>query len=146
MDRIVRTPDDRPGYGGSTAQPGRTVADCAADVRTICAALGISRLAMWGLSGGGPRVLACAALLPGLVTAAGAYRRAFTGPDTVRADLDLARRAASSPLIVEVIIAFHDLCLVGADGEWFMGSLATDGSVACWASYGSDLGQAIKAL
>jgi pimeloyl-ACP methyl ester carboxylesterase len=61
---------DRPGYGGSDPQPGRTVADCAADVRAICAALGIGRLAMWGISGGGPHVLACAALLPDLVTAA----------------------------------------------------------------------------
>ena len=61
---------DRPGYGGSTPQPGRSVADCAADVRAICAELGISRLAMWGISGGGPHVLACAALLPDLVTAA----------------------------------------------------------------------------
>jgi pimeloyl-ACP methyl ester carboxylesterase len=61
---------DRPGYGGSSPQPGRTVADCAADVRAICAALGIDRLAMWGISGGGPHVLACAALLPDLVTAA----------------------------------------------------------------------------
>ncbi|HEY6314594.1 MAG TPA: alpha/beta fold hydrolase [Streptosporangiaceae bacterium] len=61
---------DRPGYGGSTPQPGRTVADCAADVRAICAELGIERLAMWGISGGGPHVLACAALLPDLVTAA----------------------------------------------------------------------------
>ena len=61
---------DRPGYGGSTPQPGRTVADCAADVRAICAELGISRLAMWGISGGGPHVLACAALLPDLVSAA----------------------------------------------------------------------------
>jgi pimeloyl-ACP methyl ester carboxylesterase len=61
---------DRPGYGGSTPQPGRTVADCAADVRAICAGLGIDRLAMWGISGGGPHVLACAALLPDLVTAA----------------------------------------------------------------------------
>lgn len=61
---------DRPGYGGSTAQPGRTVADCAADVEAICAELGIDRLATWGISGGGPHVLACAALLPGLVTAA----------------------------------------------------------------------------
>ena len=61
---------DRPGYGGSTPQPGRTVADCAADVRAICAGLGIDRLAMWGVSGGGPHVLACAALLPDLVTAA----------------------------------------------------------------------------
>ena len=61
---------DRPGYGGSTPQPGRSVADCAADVRAICAELGIDRLAMWGISGGGPHVLACAALLPDLVTAA----------------------------------------------------------------------------
>jgi pimeloyl-ACP methyl ester carboxylesterase len=61
---------DRPGYGGSTPQPGRTVADCADDVRAICAGLGIGRLAMWGISGGGPHVLACAALLPDLVVAA----------------------------------------------------------------------------
>ncbi len=61
---------DRPGYGGSTAQPGRTVADCADDVRAICAGLGIGKLAMWGISGGGPHVLACAALLPDLVVAA----------------------------------------------------------------------------
>ena len=61
---------DRPGYGGSTPQPGRSVADCAADVRAICAELGIARLAMWGISGGGPHLLACAALLPNLVTAA----------------------------------------------------------------------------
>ena len=61
---------DRPGYGGSTPQPGRSVADCAADVRVICAELGLDRLATWGISGGGPHVLACAALLPDLVTAA----------------------------------------------------------------------------
>lgn len=60
---------DRPGYGGSDSLPGRTVADCAKDVRAICAALAIDRLAMWGWSGGGPHVLACAALLPELVTA-----------------------------------------------------------------------------
>ena len=61
---------DRPGYGGSTPHPGRSVADCAADARAICGELGIDRLAMWGVSGGGPHVLACAALLPDLVTAA----------------------------------------------------------------------------
>jgi pimeloyl-ACP methyl ester carboxylesterase len=61
---------DRPGYGGSTPSPGRTHADCAADVRAICAALGIGRLATWGISGGGPHALACAALLPDLVVAA----------------------------------------------------------------------------
>jgi len=61
---------DRPGYGGSTPRPGHSVADCAGDVRAICAALGIGRLAMWGISGGGPYLLACAALLPDLVVAA----------------------------------------------------------------------------
>ena len=61
---------DRPGYGASSPHPGRTVADCAADVRAICAALHIDRLAMWGISGGGPHLLACAALLPDLVAAA----------------------------------------------------------------------------
>jgi pimeloyl-ACP methyl ester carboxylesterase len=60
---------DRPGYGGSTPHPGRTVADCAQDVRAIAAALGIERLLVWGISGGGPHALACAALLPDLVPA-----------------------------------------------------------------------------
>jgi pimeloyl-ACP methyl ester carboxylesterase len=60
---------DRPGYGGSTAQPGRSVADCAQDVRAIAAAFRIGRLAVWGISGGGPHALACAALLADLVTA-----------------------------------------------------------------------------
>jgi len=62
---------DRPGYGGSTSQPGRSVADCAADVRAIAAALGIDRLGVWGISGGGPHAIACAALLPDLVPAVG---------------------------------------------------------------------------
>ena len=59
---------DRPGYGRSTAQPGRTIADCVSDVRTIAGALDIERLGVWGYSGGGPHALACAALLPDLVT------------------------------------------------------------------------------
>jgi pimeloyl-ACP methyl ester carboxylesterase len=60
---------DRPGYGGSTPQPGHTIADCVEDVRTIAAALEIERLAVWGISGGGPHAIACAALLPELVPA-----------------------------------------------------------------------------
>jgi pimeloyl-ACP methyl ester carboxylesterase len=61
---------DRPGYGWSSPHPRRNVAACAEDVRAICAALGITRLATWGVSGGGPHALACAALLPDLVVAA----------------------------------------------------------------------------
>lgn len=48
------------------------MADCAWDVRAIAAAMEIERLAVWGISGGGPHVLACAALLPDLVAAVAA--------------------------------------------------------------------------
>jgi len=61
---------DRPGYGRSTRQPGRRVADCAADVAAVCDVLGIERLCTWGVSGGGPHALATAALLPERVAAA----------------------------------------------------------------------------
>jgi pimeloyl-ACP methyl ester carboxylesterase len=53
---------DRPGYGGSTRHAGRSVGDCAADVEAIADALELDRFATWGISGGGPHALACAAL------------------------------------------------------------------------------------
>jgi pimeloyl-ACP methyl ester carboxylesterase len=59
---------DRPGYGGSGRQPGRAVADIAADVEAIADAEGWGRFAVTGFSGGGPHALACAALLAGRVT------------------------------------------------------------------------------
>src|SRR2546423_164544 len=49
---------DRPGYGDSTRAAGRSVGDAAGDVRVIADALGIERIATWGLSGGGPHTLA----------------------------------------------------------------------------------------
>lgn len=60
----------RPGYGGSTPQPGRTVGAAAADVAQLADALGLGRFATMGASGGGPHALACAALLGDRVTAA----------------------------------------------------------------------------
>jgi pimeloyl-ACP methyl ester carboxylesterase len=60
---------DRPGYGGSSACPGRSIADCAVDVKAIADELGIDRMGVWGWSGGGPYALACAAMLPDLVVA-----------------------------------------------------------------------------
>jgi pimeloyl-ACP methyl ester carboxylesterase len=54
----------RPSYGGSTPNPGRTVASAASDVARAADALGIDRFAVMGASGGGPPALACAALLP----------------------------------------------------------------------------------
>jgi pimeloyl-ACP methyl ester carboxylesterase len=60
---------DRPGYGRSSPQRTRSVVDCAADVRAISRSIGFGRFVVWGLSGGGPRALACAARLDDLVAA-----------------------------------------------------------------------------
>jgi pimeloyl-ACP methyl ester carboxylesterase len=69
---------DRPGYGGSDRSPGRSVADAAADVAAIADALGLGGFAVQGASGGGPHVLACAALLSERVVAAASL--ASVGP------------------------------------------------------------------
>ncbi|MER6997313.1 alpha/beta fold hydrolase [Streptomyces sp. NPDC000410] len=63
---------DRPGYGDSDRQEGRSVADVAEDVRAIADALGLDRFAVVGRSGGAPHALACAALMPDRVTRAAA--------------------------------------------------------------------------
>jgi pimeloyl-ACP methyl ester carboxylesterase len=60
---------DRPGYGGSDRHRGRAVAGAALDCATIADALGVERFRTWGVSGGGPHALACAARLPDRVTA-----------------------------------------------------------------------------
>jgi pimeloyl-ACP methyl ester carboxylesterase len=54
----------RPGYSTSDRHEGRSVGDCAQDVAAILDHLGIERVFMIGVSGGGPHCLACAALLP----------------------------------------------------------------------------------
>ena len=59
----------RPGYERSTPDPGRTVADAGADSAAIMDALGVERFVTWGVSGGGPHALACAAALPDRVAA-----------------------------------------------------------------------------
>src|SRR5712691_4888260 len=60
----------RPGYGDSSRQPGRLVADCAQDVAAILDQLESDRCYTLGGSGGGPHALACAGLLPERVIAA----------------------------------------------------------------------------
>jgi pimeloyl-ACP methyl ester carboxylesterase len=59
----------RPGYGSSTRQEGRDVADVVKDMATVLDHLGAERCLVLGWSGGGPHALACAALLPERVEA-----------------------------------------------------------------------------
>jgi pimeloyl-ACP methyl ester carboxylesterase len=54
---------DRPGYGASTALPGRRVRHAAGDVAAVADALGVGPFLVVGSSGGGPHALACAAEL-----------------------------------------------------------------------------------
>jgi pimeloyl-ACP methyl ester carboxylesterase len=54
----------RPGYGTSTAMPGRKVSDAATDSAAVVDALGARTFRTIGWSGGGPHALACAAALP----------------------------------------------------------------------------------
>lgn len=65
----------RPGYGASTPRPlpadrAPAYADDVPDTLAVLAHLGLDRVLCAGWSGGGPRALACAALLPHRVVAA----------------------------------------------------------------------------
>lgn len=64
---------DRPGYGQSTARPGRSISDCADDVYSIAQYFNIDRMASWGFSGGSPHSIASAVLLPKLISASLAF-------------------------------------------------------------------------
>lgn len=55
---------DRPGFGLSTPQPHRRLRDWPVDVQAFAQGMGISRFAVFGVSGGGPFALACAYALP----------------------------------------------------------------------------------
>jgi pimeloyl-ACP methyl ester carboxylesterase len=62
---------DRPGIGSSTPYQYDTVFAFAEDLRTMADTLGINKMVVVGLSGGGPYTLACAAAIPDRVVAAG---------------------------------------------------------------------------
>jgi pimeloyl-ACP methyl ester carboxylesterase len=112
----------RPGYGASTPRADRDrewrIADDVADSVTLLDALGIGDFVTLGWSGGGPRALACAALLPGRCRAAcslagvapydadGFDWTAGMGPENIRDfEAALAGRDALAPYIEEQVTA-----------------------------------------
>ena len=76
---------DRPGIGSSTPFQYENVLAFAADMATIADTLGIDRMAVVGLSGGGPYTLACAAAMPDRIVAAGVLGGVAptVGPDAI---------------------------------------------------------------
>lgn len=59
---------ERPGYGLSDPQPGRTLLDWPEDIAALADALGLERFATLGFSMGCPYALACASRFPHRVT------------------------------------------------------------------------------
>jgi pimeloyl-ACP methyl ester carboxylesterase len=136
----------RPSYGGSTPLVGRNVASAAGDVRQIVDALGISRFAVMGASGGGPHALACAALLPDRVSAvvslAGLAPFAADGLDWFAGMIDdgAALRAAllgrAAREVFEATAEFNPSSFIERDYAALEGA---------WASLGADAGAAAAA-
>jgi pimeloyl-ACP methyl ester carboxylesterase len=88
---------DRPGYGRSDPQPGRTLLDWADDVRDIADSLGVDRFPVIGWSSGGQFAMACAVGLGDRITSV-ALIAADGPPDEVP-----GVRASYSPTVVALI-------------------------------------------
>jgi pimeloyl-ACP methyl ester carboxylesterase len=74
----------RPGYDGSTPQPGRAVGSAASDLAQVADVLCVESFAVMGSSSGGSHALACAALLSDRVTGVVCFAAIapFTGDDS----------------------------------------------------------------
>jgi pimeloyl-ACP methyl ester carboxylesterase len=89
----------RPGYGGSTRRPGRSVVDDVDDVSDVLDHLDIDRFVAVGWSGGGPHALACGARLAG--RCAGVIELAGVAPYTEATNAGLNWLDGMSPGNVE---------------------------------------------
>jgi len=91
---------DRPGIGSSTPFQYENVLAFATDMATIADTLGIDKMAVVGLSGGGPYTLGCAAAMPERVVAAGVLGGVAptVGPDAIGGGL-MALGTLAAPVI-----------------------------------------------
>ncbi|QYN31711.1 alpha/beta hydrolase [Pseudonocardia sp. DSM 110487] len=134
----------RPGYGGSTPQPGRAVGSAASDLAHVADVLCLDRFAVMGSSSGGSHALACAALLPDRVTGVACFAAIapFTGDDSWFAGMadDGALRAAMAGREARLRYAeqseFDPATFTTADFEALSGT---------WEAMGVDAGTAGRA-
>jgi pimeloyl-ACP methyl ester carboxylesterase len=88
---------DRPGIGSSTPHLYDAIFSFADDLRIVADTLGVDKMVVVGLSGGGPYALACAAAMPDRIMAAGVLGGVAPtrGPDAIRGGaMDLGVRLA----------------------------------------------------
>jgi pimeloyl-ACP methyl ester carboxylesterase len=115
---------------GSTRNPGRSVADVAADMEDVLDALGVERCLVAGKSGGGPHALATAALLPERVAAvisiAGCRPNGEGFLDGMGEDnIEEFRLAEQGEDALRPFVMKHRWALKDADGEALVRDLAT---------------------
>lgn len=95
---------DRPGIGSSTPHEYDRVIDFSHDLRIVADSLGVEKMVIIGLSGGGPYTLGCAAAMPERVLAVGVLGGVAPtrGPDAIGGGLmgNVGLRAA--PLLEHV--------------------------------------------
>jgi pimeloyl-ACP methyl ester carboxylesterase len=124
---------DRPGIGASTFQHGRRLVDYPADVAALADRLEIDRFAVLGWSAGGPYSLACAAMLPERVAAAGCVAGAgpLDGPgalDDLNAhDRRIVKLTLRSPEAARALLAASAAAVRHAPGlteRWTEGQLS----------------------
>jgi pimeloyl-ACP methyl ester carboxylesterase len=103
---------DRPGYGASSYDPGRRIADWPHAVAAIADSLGLTRFGVLGHSGGGPHAAACAAALGprlfgvGIVSGIGPLGAGATSAGMMPANRLNVRLARVSPALVRPIMAW----------------------------------------
>jgi pimeloyl-ACP methyl ester carboxylesterase len=115
----------RPGYANSTPKPGRSVADCAADIVAVLDAINAHTFVTVGWSGGGPHALACAALLPG--RCAGAASIGSVAPFGVDG-LDWFAGMASNNVEEFSLAAEGEAVITPALEDWAKGLAQIDGA------------------
>ncbi|AKF84021.1 alpha/beta hydrolase [Myxococcus fulvus 124B02] len=105
---------DRPGYGLSDHQPGRTLLDFPSDLEQLANALGIGRFSLFGVSAGGPYVAASTwhlderILRAAIVSGASPLKRPG-GMEGVNRDYRNAYAMAAWPeWVLHPLLAMHD--------------------------------------
>ncbi|MFI5041491.1 MAG: alpha/beta fold hydrolase [Acidimicrobiales bacterium] len=126
---------DRPGFGGSTPLPGRTLLSWADDYAEFHASLGLPPCPVMGWSAGGPYALACAFAQPDIVTSVGVagsvgpideVPEAYGDEMLGRARLLGSDRPAAEAATVEGWASFVADPVSAYDG-WFFNSPTPDG-------------------